>query len=141
MYSVTHKTKRGGSGVMTTNSFDELRKKVVSLFKQRLTATVYRDGNKIGWVAEDDSCRLGWNWSIDKDSCYTLHDLAMNFHSLMVDGKAKYFTIDGCHFSFKFWYITDVRQDGTYPCHPTDENGNVYSPLYFDYKQKVTIHF
>ena len=34
---------------------------------ERRPATVYKNGNKIGEVSEDDSCRLGWNWSIESD--------------------------------------------------------------------------
>lgn len=74
-----------------------------------------------------------------KELSLTLHDLAMNFHYYMIEQKAKYFTVDG--FKSHFWYITDVRQNGTYPCHPVDENGNVYHPIYFDYLQRVTIHY
>lgn len=70
----------------------------------------------------------------------TLHDLAMNFHSLMIEEKAKHFTIENFG-NTPFWYITDVRQDGTYPCHPTDGKGNVGYPKYVDYLAKVTIHF
>ena len=69
-----------------------------------------------------------------------LYDLATNFHGLMIEEEAKFFTIDGFG-ETKFWYITDVRQDGTYPCHPTDERGGVYEPKYVDSNTKVTIHF
>jgi hypothetical protein len=65
MYSVTYKTKRGGSGVMITLDFEKLNKKVVSLFKQKLPATIYKDGVVIGHVWEDNSCRTGWNYSIE----------------------------------------------------------------------------
>ena len=71
----------------------------------------------------------------------SLHDLVMDFHYLMVEEKASHFTINGHSFSFKFWYITDVRSDGTYPCHPIDDKGNVYRPLCFDYNQRITIHY
>ena len=64
----------------------------------------------------------------------------MNFHSLMVEEDAKYFTIEGFGL-LPFWYITDVRSDGTYPCHPTDMKGNAYAPYYVEYTRKVTIHF
>lgn len=74
-----------------------------------------------------------------KELTVSLHDLAMNFHSLMVEENAKYFTVDG--YKYHFWYITDVKQDGSYPCHPVDEKGNVYYPINFDYQQRVTIHF
>lgn len=74
-----------------------------------------------------------------KELTLPLHDLAMNFHELMVKENAKYFTIHG--YNQKFWYITDVRQDGTYPCHPTDEKGNAYYPMFIDYNTMVTIHF
>lgn len=74
-----------------------------------------------------------------KELTLSLHDLAMNFHYFMIEEKAKYFTVNG--YKSNFWYITDVKQDGTYPCHPIDEEGNVYRPIFFDYKQRVTIHF
>ena len=66
MYAVIHKTKKGGSGVMTTNNIDELKKKVQSLFKQMLEGTIYKDGAVIGRVWQDDSQRSGWNYSIDE---------------------------------------------------------------------------
>ena len=74
-----------------------------------------------------------------KQLTVSLHDLAMNFHSLMIETEAKYFTVNG--YSYHFWYITDVRPDGTYPCHPTDDKGNAYYPMYIDYTEQVTIHF
>lgn len=74
-----------------------------------------------------------------KELTVSLHDLAINFHSFMIEENAKYFTVNG--YKSHFWYITDVRQDGTYPCHPIDDKGNVYQPIYFDYQQRVTIHF
>lgn len=69
-----------------------------------------------------------------------LHDLVSNFHYLMIEENAKHFTVNKLG-DKPFWFITDVRQDGTYPCHPTDDKGNVYKPLFFDYKERVTIHF
>lgn len=75
-----------------------------------------------------------------KEFTCTLHDLAMNFHSLMLEENAKYFTVENFG-NTQFWYIADVRQDGTYPCHPTDGKGNVYYPKFIDYTRKVTIHF
>ena len=63
----------------------------------------------------------------------------MNFHWLMVENNAKYFTVD--NYKSHFWYITDVRDDGTYPCHPVDNKGNVYNPVKLDYQTKVKIHF
>ena len=74
-----------------------------------------------------------------KELTVSLHDLAMNFHSLMIEENAKYFTVEG--YKSRFWYITDVRQDGSYPCHPIDDKGNVYRPINFDYQQRVTIPF
>jgi len=65
MYSITYRTKRGGSGVMTTNDLGEMLKRVHWLFKQRLSATVYFEGEVIGRVYEDDSQRYGWNWFVD----------------------------------------------------------------------------
>ena len=70
----------------------------------------------------------------------TLHDLAMDFHYLMVEQNAKNFTIKSFG-DTPFWYITDVTLLGTYPCHPTDDKGNVYAPEYFDYTERVVIHF
>lgn len=70
----------------------------------------------------------------------SLLDLARDFHHLMVENKAKYFTIPG-HGEMMFWYITDVREDGTYPCHPQDYEGHIYDPYYVDQDTIVTIHF
>jgi hypothetical protein len=67
MYSVTYKTKKGGSGVQTSSTLEPIKKKVISLFKQKLSATVYKDGVMVGKVFEDDSERLGWNWFIEND--------------------------------------------------------------------------
>lgn len=69
----------------------------------------------------------------------TLYDLVMNFHEIMINNNAEHFTVGNS--KTPYWYITDVRQDGTYPCHPTDGKGNPFYPRYFDYLTKVTIHF
>lgn len=66
MYSITYKTRRGGSGVMTSLAFGDIEKKLVSLFKQRLEATTYKDGVLIGKVWKDNSQRLGWNYLIEQ---------------------------------------------------------------------------
>lgn len=68
IYSITYRTKKGGSGVMTTKDFSEVVRKVKSCFKQKLPATVYKDGEKIGNVWEDNSCRTGWNYLINLTS-------------------------------------------------------------------------
>ena len=68
-----------------------------------------------------------------------LIELARNFNELMVEENAKYFTIEGDNDTY--WYITDVHQNGTYPCHPIDKYGNVYYPRYVDQYTNVTIHF
>lgn len=65
MYAVTYSTKQGGSGILIAADFEPVRKKVIELFKQRLPATVLKDGEKISGVFRDDSCRLGWNWMIE----------------------------------------------------------------------------
>jgi hypothetical protein len=65
MYSVSFRTKRGGSAVYTFGKFNELEKKVISLFKQKIAANIFKDGEKIGQVFEDNSCRTGWNYSIE----------------------------------------------------------------------------
>jgi hypothetical protein len=67
MYSVTFKTKRGGSGAMRTESYDEVVKKIKSLFRQRLTGTAYKNGERIGQVYEDNSQRTGMNYYIETE--------------------------------------------------------------------------
>lgn len=69
MYAITHKTKKGGSGVMTTNNFDELKKKAQQLCRQKLEATIYKDGKKIGqvWWMDYAETITGWNYSIEND--------------------------------------------------------------------------
>lgn len=66
MYSVRYQTKRGGSGIMWTTNFFELEKKVKCLLKQRLLATIYKDGNEIGKVWKDNSQRNCWNYYIER---------------------------------------------------------------------------
>lgn len=67
MYSITYQTKRGGSGVQTSSGLDEIKKKAIWLMRQKLPATIYHDGKEAGKVFEDNSCRIGWNYSIDLD--------------------------------------------------------------------------
>lgn len=67
MYSITYTTKKGGSGVMTSNNIADVVKKAVYQFKNKLPATVYKNGDVIGRVFEDNSCRSGWNWYIKTD--------------------------------------------------------------------------
>lgn len=67
LYAITFQTKRGGSGVMTTTDFNEVKKKAISQFKQKLTATIYKNGEKIGDVFQDLTQRVGWNWIIKND--------------------------------------------------------------------------
>lgn len=62
IYSITYKTKRGGSGVLTSLDLETVKKKAISCFKQKLNATIYRNGENIGKVYQDSSCRTGWNW-------------------------------------------------------------------------------
>ena len=42
MFAITYKTKKGGSGVMTSTDFEEIRKKAFHLCKQKLEATIYK---------------------------------------------------------------------------------------------------
>lgn len=68
MYSVAYRTKKGGSAIMTTNNFKEFETRVKWLFRQRIPATLYKDGQVIGRVWEDNSQRNGWNYSIESNS-------------------------------------------------------------------------
>ena len=70
----------------------------------------------------------------------TLYDLAMNFHGLMIEENAKHFTIEGFG-KIPFWYITDVTQLNSYPCHSMNKDGSPAPSKYVDYLAKVTIHF
>lgn len=64
MYIIRHKTKRGGSGIFITKDLEAVKRKVISLFKQRLEATIYEDEIEIGRVWKDNSQRKGWNYSL-----------------------------------------------------------------------------
>ncbi len=68
MYSVRYKTKNGGSGVMTTSSYDIAFNKLYSSFKNRLPATIFENGLEIGRVWRDESQRIGWNYFVEKQS-------------------------------------------------------------------------
>ena len=67
MYAITHKTKQGGSGVITTSNFEEIEKKAKQLCKQKLEATIYKDGSIIGrvWWMDYSDTRTGWNYLIE----------------------------------------------------------------------------
>ena len=67
MYSVRYQTKRGGSGVMTTTNFLEIENKVKKLFKQKLLATISKDGVEIGQVWKDNTQINCWNYVIERD--------------------------------------------------------------------------
>ena len=69
MYAITHQTKKGGSGVITTNDFECLEKKAKQLCRQKLEATIYKDGNRIGqvWKMDYSDHRTGWNYSIETE--------------------------------------------------------------------------
>jgi hypothetical protein len=69
MYSITYKTKKGGSGIMITSSFAEIKKKAQQLCRQKLEATIYNDGAKIGqvWWMDYSDTRTGWNYSIENE--------------------------------------------------------------------------
>lgn len=67
MYSISFRTKIGGSAVCTFGKFIELENKVISLFKQKIAANIFKDGEKIGQVFEDNLCRTGWNYTIEID--------------------------------------------------------------------------
>lgn len=69
MYTIRHKTKKGGSGLMATPNFDDLELKVKRLFWKKLEATVYAGDTLIGRVWKDKSNRgtkYFWNYSIEK---------------------------------------------------------------------------
>jgi len=51
--------------------------------------------------------------------------------------KAKGFRLPNSNISY--WYITNVRQDDTYPCHPFDEKHPVYYPNYIAGETEVEI--
>ena len=68
IYTLRYQTKKGGSGIMGTTDFLEVEKKVSSLFKQRLLATVYKDGVEIGKVWKEDKSQVKrWNYIIERD--------------------------------------------------------------------------
>ena len=52
--------------VETNNELEPIRKRAVKFFKQRKTATIYKDGKKIGWVGEDLTRRVGWGCYIEQ---------------------------------------------------------------------------
>lgn len=64
-YSIRFTTKRSGSGSLMSLSKEEIIKKAKSQFRQKLPATIYKDGEIIGRVLEDDSQRTGWNWFME----------------------------------------------------------------------------
>lgn len=66
MYKVAYKTKRGGSGAMTTDDFALVNKKVQSLFRQRLEATIYKDDEVIGKIWKDKTQTPQWNYSLSQ---------------------------------------------------------------------------
>jgi hypothetical protein len=69
VYDIRYHTRKGGSGIMTTTDFIEVEKKVISLFKQRLEATVYKDGVEIGRVWKQDRSQVKrWNYTIERES-------------------------------------------------------------------------
>lgn len=68
LYSVTFKTKKGGSGVMTSRRFKDIEKKINNCFRDRLEATAYENGKiVIGRVWKDDSQRPMWNFFLSKE--------------------------------------------------------------------------
>ena len=64
LYTIRYKTKKGGSGIMTTNNFESLEKRAKQLCKQKLEATIYKDNNAIGQVWKMES---KWNYSIETE--------------------------------------------------------------------------
>ena len=56
------------NSIWTSADFKEILKIAVKLSKKRKTATICKDGNKIGWVGKDLTQRLGWGFYIEKNS-------------------------------------------------------------------------
>lgn len=54
------------NGVETSDNLSDIESKAKKYAKQRKTATITKNGEKIGWVGEDLSQRLGWGWYIQK---------------------------------------------------------------------------
>jgi len=66
-YAITYRTKLGRSVIITTYDFDAVKKKTLSLFKQKLRATIHRDGVVIGKVFKDETQRVGFNWELNHE--------------------------------------------------------------------------
>lgn len=54
------------NGVETSASLQVIESKAKKYAKERKTATITKNGRKIGWIGEDLSQRLGWGWHIQK---------------------------------------------------------------------------
>jgi len=54
------------NGVETSSSLQVIESKAKKYAKQKKTAIITKNGNKIGWVGEDLTQRLGWGWYIQK---------------------------------------------------------------------------
>ena len=52
---------------MSTTNFLTLKNKVISLFNQRLEASVFEDDKLIGKIWKDNSQRGKWNYSLEEN--------------------------------------------------------------------------
>ena len=54
------------NGVETSAILQVIENKAKKYAKEKKTAIITKNGNKIGWVGEDLTQRLGWGWHIQK---------------------------------------------------------------------------
>ena len=64
MYTIRYKTKKGGSGMMTTDNLESLENRAKQLCGQKLEAIIYKDNITIGQVWRMES---KWNYSIETE--------------------------------------------------------------------------
>jgi hypothetical protein len=61
-YYVSYETKRGGSAIITTTDYETVVKKLISLFKKHLEATVRNNDIVIGKVWKESK---KWNYFLE----------------------------------------------------------------------------
>ena len=54
------------NGVETSADLEVIKRKAKKYAEQKKTATITENGNKIGWVGEDLTQRIGWGWYIQE---------------------------------------------------------------------------
>ena len=69
----------------------------------------------------------------------TINDIAQNFDELMVDKKAKGFSIGKG--KKLYWYLTPYPNTGKYRCLPIETNKSLGWPRFCYPEQKIVIHF